>query len=820
MPPPLSDASRQAKTELAASNNLRSLYPVISPDGRLVERGVELERLDEWLMRAATSIAVVCGRAGAGKSTLLYQWLLRLDPSYKKLVCRVSSRHGTHRLPQYLAEVARALASVTGDSVPMTASAEELWLRLTNMVASFPVGPRVLLVLDGIDELLPQDVTFGPGEFLAELRQLPFPQTLRVVMTARTVPEWFNSGTVIGVGELASDDVLAMLTAGPDGMTPAQVAEVLRASSGDALLVALFRAAFVRDPHRPTWRPANLTPGDLRLPDLLRWWRDEQLRREGQIDADGRRELVRVLQLVARARGPVNAYELADVSGLTPRRVEALVMNGASYLLMGDARGGYTLAHPYMRRMFEVTDGTDPWLLYVEAAIARLDHDPSSVTPYVLHHAANHLCDAGDASQIRTLVTSRWRSARARETASPIGFIEDVQLILDWSARRAQAGDHGAMELSVRSAIALAASRPPFLPASAVTQLVRVGGWTTRVALSIVQQAVPDDQLAAALAELLPHDTVDLLVDAAMARAITRGKSIPAMSDRVRGWIRAGQAPRTRAAVREVLLARVGRDWPDPTRLALAIATLEQDERSAVVEGFLTFLVAARNDAHQARRAVQAAALSPRSSGGRPDEPLLVKLLENAAGILSFPLANEDQRDRLTKHALGWLGEIKHQELVAEGEAVISTLLSGSAAIDHAKRACEVALSVDWGMIRVFAVEQIRPLLSDPAVARCASELRQTADPLSRCLMNAGLLHAKELPEHDAIEEETVRLLGDVTDPFVVRLCSLAPASFLESNRSGPGEPGSSRSLVDLGSTTNSGCDLVIAWMSARRTSS
>ncbi|MCC6875747.1 MAG: trypsin-like peptidase domain-containing protein [Sandaracinaceae bacterium] len=772
--PRASSASRGPRASRARA--MRSLYPVLVEDRHLVVRDGELAMLDAWLVSPRSEPLVISGPAGTGKTTLLRQWIGRSDRQGQWIVCRVSAHEGTHVPIRFLDRLARSLADRTGHPVPVDATEFDRWDSIREMLEEFPEDAPAVLVVDGIDELA--GPTADPTAIAVRLLTAPRAASLRIVLTMRR----FSDSLVAGVGHVAlgaldEASVLALLTAsdrkGERAMTEAQAKAVLRATGSDALLVSLFHTAFLRDPDPSTWRPVDASPGELGLVAVLEWWKGEQLRREGRLDSTARHTLARVLERMADALGPVTAAELAASCGSTGDEVARLLATGASYLVIGTASSGYSLAHPRMADMFSSSGANTEWQAYCRLELERLRKTGATPSQYVLHHAVAHLCAADSARELEGLVSARWRAARAKPLRSASGFLQDMRSIVEWCQPRVRRGDVAALSLAVRASLAASASRLLCVPALAAARMVSLGLWSTHVALATVQQSVGEDEYGAAIGELLVHDTASGAIDAALGRAIERNRSIPSFSERTVAWIATKQPPRTATSLRAALRATIGRDWLLPGSMRLAKALLAPGERAALADGYVDYLHECRGSDYWATRARHDAALSPRAMGNAESaEPLLVRLLEHTANLLRSELPHLGTRLRALRAALVWAREAEHPEIRAEMEAVLSTMSRGRAGRRHALRACAIAAGVEYGMVRVFVLEQIRPHLADPGVATAARAVVPFGDATPRGLAIAAWLHTGRSPE---LEHELARLLGGVSDSFVrraIEICS------------------------------------------------
>lgn len=188
-------AEAAAQTEPKGRTDRPRLQAQVLCEGTLARAALE-DDLDKWL-RGPSPRLLVTGAAGCGKSTLLAQWWLRVQsapmpdggwrrwlpgrtaPTWLHAAHFAGSAAAEGRLGRLLDEMSSQLEPQRlnpDDDVPSLAERVYRWHR--QMARICADGARLLLVLDGVDEL-----AFGPS---ASLHWLPPPfEGLKMVVSLR-----------------------------------------------------------------------------------------------------------------------------------------------------------------------------------------------------------------------------------------------------------------------------------------------------------------------------------------------------------------------------------------------------------------------------------------------------------------------------------------------------------------------------------------------------------------------------------------------------------------------------------------------------------
>ena len=154
-------------------------------------RDEELRRSDEWLFDPQRPPRkLVTAPAGRGKSALLVRWMKNLQDGgvfggtdgWHLAFMPISIRTGTNRPEVFYEGLARRLSEITAQPLPTAAFRDGDGFRyavrdqLDRFVSE--AQPRVLIVIDGIDEAL-------GGSFDAGVLPTPLPTNVRVLLSSR-----------------------------------------------------------------------------------------------------------------------------------------------------------------------------------------------------------------------------------------------------------------------------------------------------------------------------------------------------------------------------------------------------------------------------------------------------------------------------------------------------------------------------------------------------------------------------------------------------------------------------------------------------------
>jgi hypothetical protein len=616
-------------------------------------REAELARLDTLLdPQSSTRYLLVHGKAGMGKSHLLVHWLDQLSDGHRErlsiVFVPVSSRYETNSPGLVYSLLANQLALVFGE----TSGAGQGEAHLRSLVQGYlrtnrakPHDRLVLIVLDGIDELLPHRL--DPGLF-----SHPAPDWLRVVVSARDRDQdtsywlrhlnWWNQRGVdcLEVQGLDLAGVAQVLYSAPLPHRTEELARQLyRVSQGYPLLVRLLVNLLRGKPGAPSVTGddlAKIRPG---LEEVFEYWH-ARLKRDSEAVAD----LVdRIEAVLATALGRLPRRDLNQLAEIDPpregRRLEQ-AWAALSYFVDSGPKGD-VFGHPEFAAVLREKQGRiDPairagwrerfmqWGREELDALMADEDRIQSISPYLVRHYGAHLEEglAGKPEEalkvLELLLGERWCAACQRHDVDGLGnyalYLGEVErtLRLTQTAHERAAGRGQRLrylglevrclliEASIRS---LAANIWPEM----LVALVEAGQWSFSQALAYAENKhLGEEQMASisALARNCPVEHFpDLLLAARSIRHVRwRSRTLANIALRLPG----GQGDEV---FQQALQA--ARDIEDAHSRSYALAEIAQrlpDAQQA--------LQVARDIKKAYYRSFALAGIAPRLSGGQGDE--------------------------------------------------------------------------------------------------------------------------------------------------------------------------------------------------------
>lgn len=324
-------------------------------------RNTELSAFDTFLAQESHRCALLLAPTGRGKTALLIHWLkqVQINEQWTVVFAPISRRYQTASAQQTLGVLAEALAAFHGEQPQGYIVSPD---QLRPVIADYlrrdpPIGKRLLLVLDGLDEATGWSI--GPDLF---------PRTigshLRIVVAAReqaqkTYVDWLTelgwttqqtwnlslpllSRTAISDILQSMDNQLVSLATDVDLLN-----ELERVSQGDPLTIR-FLVEGLHDGTISADRLSQMPPG---LEAYVRVWLEELRRQSVQTDA-----IYRLLGLCAVAHGPLTTD---DLQVLAPEQFARLVVlreavRNVARFIIGDGSkvSGYTFNHARLRELF------------------------------------------------------------------------------------------------------------------------------------------------------------------------------------------------------------------------------------------------------------------------------------------------------------------------------------------------------------------------------------------------------------------------------------------------------------------------------------
>jgi len=372
-------------------------------------------------------------------------------------------------------------------------------------------GPRVLVILDGVDEAVGWEV--GPNLFPASP-----PDWLRVVVSARVRPDrpnaaawasclgWQGLARLFSLEPLLREGIKEVLE--NIGFPLAElsqradiVGELHRLSEGDPLVVGLYvQDLWQRGDEAVRLRPedlARLEPGlegyfDRWLEDQRRLWSAEWRQRE--------RQLLALLRLLACALGPLPRQDLLEL--LAPDQIGGLdldmLLGPLGRLIAGDGRrSGYVFSHPKLAAYFYDRLGAGErqrlekrfadWGRQCFEKLRSGELAPTEVSLYLARFLGEHLERAGaPVEQIYELLSKEWFDATTQVSDGPQLFWNEAERVWRLALREGPS----AVGQLVRAALCFSsvASLGEKTPAGLLALCVRHGVMSLSHAMVLVRE--------------------------------------------------------------------------------------------------------------------------------------------------------------------------------------------------------------------------------------------------------------------------------------------------------------------------------------------
>jgi len=758
-------------------------------------RQVQLAALDRWLATPAQPYALLVAEAGRGKSALLARWVAAVADERRADVVFVpiSIRFSTSLKSTSMSLLGARLRHLHGAKADLPRDAEgwlaeiEIYLREDR-----PVGPPLLIVLDGADEaadwMMGQDLRFPPEPGSG----------IKVLVSARLLAdcdaagwlrrlEWQGRGAPIelplldraGMTEVlrSMGDPLARLVTQVDA-----VGELHRLSEGDPLLVRLYVEAL-----RGTGdRVAFLTPEELGQlkPGLQtyfdQWWDDQ--RRQWGMAVPLKEPAVRaLLNLLACALGPLSTDDLLAL--MEPEHFDLWILEEAlrplARFVVGDGKEqGYVFSHPRLNQYFyeklpprERQAWEQRFMSYGRHTLLALtsgEREANKVSSYPIRYYGAHL-ERGDAHSDRfdEMVSEGWLRAWEMLEGAYDGFLNDLARAwrrAEEDGARAQStqersraiGWQCRYALIVASIKSLAGNIPPALLAA----LVDRGVWIPIQGVAYARQIQDEGQRAWALAGLAPYLPAPLQ-ETVLYEALGATRAI-ADEDR-RAWALAGLAP----YLPESLL---------PEALVVARAMAREDSRAEALVGLAPHLpeslqVTVLPEALTAARVVVDGYSRARAMRGLA--PYLPAPLLREALAIARAMAREDNRAEALAGLVPRLGELGY------GDEALATM---QAIADEDRRARALA-----GLAPYLPA----PLLPEALVVaqamarrdRRAGALARLAPHLPAPLLREALTTVQAIADEDRRAGALVGLAPYLPAPVLSEVFAIARAIADEGNR-------------------------------------
>ena len=753
--------------------------------------------LNGWLDRVdRVRLLMLAAPAGRGKSALLVRWsrTLAARDDLAVVFFPVSIRFNTNLAQVMFPTVAARLATLHGEVLQVRPDASvDMWRGLVaNYLARpLPLGRRLLLILDGIDEAA--DWEAGPDLFPYALAA-----GTGIVVSARYVAGdtdgtnwlrrlgWDRPGDAFALSldpltHAGVADVLDRL--GTDVRTLSTrvdvVAELHRLSEGDPLLVRLYVTALSGDSHAI----ARLAPEDLQQirPGLegffARWW-DDQRRLWGSRTPLREPAVQTLLNVLACALGPLRQKDLLQLcppeSGLSAWTLEEALIPISRFVVGDGAAQGYAFSHPrlgsyFYERLQRAGEAGRHEARYIEwgtatvAALRAGKLDPAAVSHYLIQYFTTHLERAQcDVAIFRDLVSAEWRDAwSVLDQGSFTGFLGDVRRVWRAAAQAdAAATSSGVrapyLDVEIRCALCVSSvsSIAQEIPTALLVALVRQQVWTPAQGLAYASNIAEDASRVHTLLDLADAVTLghrDQLLSAAMAAA----RSVADPEER------------------DELLARVAPNLSEPLA---AVRHIHDAARR--LDCILSMMPGRGYGWNQKDLLIDAATAAQKMT----DRPRRIEALSHLSRLLPEPHRRQaldamcgdlDQLllDATAAEHLPTLASCLPEPLL--GDAV-SRLVTAAWIRDHVqmfRNPDDDRFGAGAGLVVAAALEVIRsaaeyerpelllailPRLSGYLLSRALAVAEETADPSHRA--NALMVVARRLPEQERYRAQAVAI--------------------------------------------------------------
>lgn len=740
-------------------------------------RDRELAQLDAWLIDdQASSRCLVTAPAGRGKSALLVRWVERLRTqglldengqsrtgAWQLVFVPISMRFGISAQHVVYQALAERLAIVAGEGLESCAAdpsgfyadkARELLMALAR------VGTRVLVILDGLDEVL-------RGDFDATIFPRVLPSTVRVLVSARWLSgdsdfagwrqrlDWLAPIRCLSIelgrlDEAAIKEVLLAMGAPIDAISKDRVllARLAQLTEGEPLVLSCYATElWSKGSDVARLRVADLDqmqPGFVAYFDF--WLRLQENAWRAADEAVNRHDVDSVLMILAFAHAPLEATELMILVSKLPggRRtpVPQRLLEPLRRFVIGDgsAKHGYVLSHPrigehlraerYAAAKDLVEDAFVRWGRQLVAEVNRHGTTTVRVPPYLLQFYRAHLqvIDAPTADFL-ALVEDGWRRAWESYEGSERGFSSDVRAVLDVIRRRAAVGQLGAQ---LRCVLALSSIRSlgHNVPASLITACVE------RKILSIMQAL----HLAGFMKDRVEHvETVAVLA--------TRYEHDPGRKRELLG--------NALEAAKAILDERVRAH-----ALCKLSKYLAGDKRLDVVRGALAAIREIPEEADQADALVLLArALAEDELSIVTTTATSLKSPSNRASV--FVSLRHRLRSGELSAGLAAVKEIDEERTRADALIKLADRLEGQ----QLSEALAVAKAISYGAARKNALCGLAPYLTDEQVIDALDAASAIEDKSYRVEALVGLLGERTMSEGHTrpkmLMERAMELTGD-----------------------------------------------------------
>ena len=419
---PLRDLVQKHRLALVAEG-ARPIFPIAwdtydqlrSSYERFGGRVPELQRLDDSLEQRSRGYLFVTGPAGFGKTALLSEWAGRLkERGAKPIIHFITPKIPDGTTEEFLlTNVCEQLMAHHGVSGDVPSDARHLRVLYRDLLGLSPPHDRLVVILDGLDEALPD---WDPKR--ASLLPETLGESVYVVFSARHAADtdWRrelglseDDTPMIDLARLEFEDIGDLLQrcgiSSPDSPDYKKLVDrMLEVTDGDPFYVQ----DLVVDLDKSGPAIETLEPYPIGHINYLReWWKDGRRKFRDKAFVD-------LMATLAVLREPMGRKELLRVSGeddLTGDSID-LLLEDASRYIEGNEDEGYVLRHGRVRSFIEDTLDQD-FAVYcariVDFCLAWQEKGKTDgEVGYALRHAVGHLIEAGRIEEVFDLLSPEW----------------------------------------------------------------------------------------------------------------------------------------------------------------------------------------------------------------------------------------------------------------------------------------------------------------------------------------------------------------------------------------------------------------------------
>jgi hypothetical protein len=439
-------------------------------------RHQELATLNSFVNESKTPYLFVTGQAGIGKTTLLATWMSSAMPPDTRLAVHFLSRRVEQATDQRfcfenLCEQLMAHQRLGGRLPEGELRLRRLYRQLLQLDP--PPGVRIVVVLDGLDEVL-TSWTPGPDIFPSGL-----PPGVRVIFSARRIAEmdWIDALEI----DRAASRTLELSRLSRRDVEEVVVRSKLVSEEQRAEVAARIWELSEGDPYYIQDLLGELGTGtrDLAALAAMPVGHSNYLRQWWESAAVGDDAFVDLMGVLTVARAPLARAQLVAISSEDAIRDVTFfqLIGRANRHITGDQHNGYQIGSTRLREFVGAQFGAE--LEVYERRLADYCRRWSdrrlgaAGRHYALSHAAHHIAVSGSVQELLALLSPEWIAAKWQEQGSFASLIDDLEVV--GSAAYGSEPPDVPLVAGVAVARATARSMTHGLPPAILSALARLG---------------------------------------------------------------------------------------------------------------------------------------------------------------------------------------------------------------------------------------------------------------------------------------------------------------------------------------------------------